>query len=70
MAVDVAHVVGMGGQQRVDHRSRLGAERALEIAELDDLEDRAFRPAGRGGLGAQSGRSRQRRQQGEEPPGD
>jgi hypothetical protein len=63
----------MGGQERVDHRTGLGAERTLEIAELDDLEDRFRRPAGRGGLGGQSGGGRergQRRREQERPRGD
>jgi hypothetical protein len=68
----------MGRQERVDHRQRLGAERALEVAELDDVEDRALGPAdGRGerrGLGLERDRGGeqrgQRRRADAEPSGD
>jgi hypothetical protein len=61
--VDVPHVVGMRAQEGIDHRQRLRAERALEVAELDDLEDRALRAAGGRGLSGQRRGRQQKRGQ-------
>src|SRR5688500_3184031 len=71
MAIDVAHVAPVGGQEGIDHRPRLRAEGTLEIAELDDLEDGAFRPADRGRLGPERGRRGERGREGrddQKPP--
>ena len=61
------HVVRMGGQEGVEDGHRLGAVRALEVAELDDLEDRVLGSPRRRLLGRERGGSEQRRERERDP---